>query len=258
MFNSSKMPAKTSTKKKRSGSIGIGQHLDQLQARSSSILIQTLKGDGAVQLAKSRHHAVELTLWSDKIANRREHELFRLAAVEHEYALLSLAQGHYRHAFKGLRLVLELSLQAIYLSVDEIALREWLQNRRDTSWAAITKDEDGIFSKPFAQAFFPELEIHLHHYKGLAKTIYRECSEAVHGNIPTSVPIPDQLIYSKSTAELWHQKSAAAIGVIHFATTMRYLKDFTQTDLTAMEPVLQERLGHIPQIREIFGGPTAS
>jgi len=252
------MPTPRTIKKTSPPTSGISEYLRQLQARSTQILETTLNGDGETLLASSRHHTAELMQWSETLTQHREGELFRLAAIEHEYALLALVQGHYRHAFKGLRLVLELSLQAVHLSVDEVALREWLQNRRDTSWGAITKEEDGVFSKKFAQAFFPELEVHLHHYRGLAKTIYRECSEAVHGNIPRSVPLPHHLVYSKPTTSLWHQKSAAGIGVIHFAASMRYLNDLNETEVMSMEPVLQERLGHIPQVRVKLGGPITS
>jgi len=73
----------------------------------------------------------------------------------------ALAQGHYRHAFKGLSLVLELCLQAVALSANELCLREWPDNRRDTVWGVIVDDANGVFSKQFAHAFFPSLALHV-------------------------------------------------------------------------------------------------
>jgi|JI10StandDraft_1071094.scaffolds.fasta_scaffold187347_2 hypothetical protein len=246
-------PSENETGNERSS--GITAYLEKLQAKCSEIVENSLEGDGAAILASSRHRAVELAAWMEAIGSRKESKLFRLAAIEHEYALLALAQGHYRHAFRGLRLVLELGLQAVYLSKNELMLREWLQNSADTIWAAIIDEESGVFSKRVVLAFFPELEAHLPHYRSLAKSIYRECSESVHGNLPQSTTLPNELAFSGATMRLWHERAEGAMSVIHFAACLRYLKDLCADEISSIEPTLQQRLGHISEIRALLSGP---
>ncbi|HWQ93068.1 MAG TPA: hypothetical protein VN673_15445, partial [Clostridia bacterium] len=183
--------------------------------------------------------------------------LVKVAALEYEFALLALAQGRYRHAFKGLRLVLELCLQAVYLSANELQLREWLDNRADTVWTAIVDPENGIFSKRFARAFFPDIQGHIQHFGELARKVYRECSECVHGNTPKCVPLPSSLGFDQGVFDIWHSKADAVALVAHFALAMRYLSELDKEAVAALEGCLTDRVGHVTEIRERLGGPVA-
>ena len=239
-------------------SFDIETYFRELQKSCGDIVDLSIQGANAEQMASSRQFFLELTAWHHAIAARRESELLRIAALEYDFALLALAQGHYRHAFKGLRLVLELCLQAVTLSANELCLREWLDNRRDTVWSVIIEEQTGIFSKQFSQAFFPELALHVQHYGSLAKSIYRECSECVHGNIPKHVPLPASLAFDQGVFDLWHSKAAILARVAHFSLCLRYLKDLPAGDVATLEPALSERVGHVAEIRSHLGGPATS
>ncbi|HYE33088.1 MAG TPA: hypothetical protein VEH27_16800 [Methylomirabilota bacterium] len=239
----------------KASALAIAEYFGTLQKRCSEILEESVRGSNALSMGRSRQFQLELSTWQQTLSQRRESSLIRTAASEYEFALLALAQGHYRHAFKGLRLVLELCLQSLALSVNELCLREWLDNRRDTVWASILDSDGGVFTRKFAQAFFPELQGHVQHYSGMAQNIYRECSECVHGNVPKHVLLPAALSFDKSVFDLWHDKAVIVARIIHFGLCLRYLADLTESEISNLEPTLSERLGHLPEIRDRLGGP---
>ncbi len=237
-------------------STNITEHLEQLLGRCKSVFASSMAGPNSAILATSHLFTREVGIWHKVLERRRESELLKIAALEYEFALLALTQGYYRHAFKGLRLVLELILQAVYLSAREIQLREWLDHSVDTVWGAIIDENDGVFSKRFAVAFFPGLTQHLSNYRALAKLVYRECSECVHGNTPKEIPLPGCLEFNQETFNIWNAKAGSVSLVAHFALSLRYLRDFPEESLGKLEPCLSDRLGHLEEIRQLLGGPT--
>jgi hypothetical protein len=208
---------------------------------------QSLTESNLTKIAASHRFAQELALWCDLIGDKRELELFQVAGHEYEYSLLALAQGHYRHAFKSLRLVLELILQAVYLSSNELRLREWFSNRVDTSWSAIVDKNEGVFSVRFSKGFFPPFENHAAHYGGMAVLLYRECSECVHGNVPQHIPLPTTIIFDQKTFDLWHSKAETLRLVAHSALALRYFDDMTADKRVK----LGSCLGHLVKVNEI-------
>jgi hypothetical protein len=254
-YAASFMPEITPSSRTQTKPPDILAYLESLRARSNEIFASSVAGGNLSAIAKSYQFGSELSIWAVMLAARREAVLLEIAAHEYGFALLGLSQGHYRHAFKGLRLVLELTLQAVLLSANELRLREWLENRRDTSWAQIV-DENGesVFSTAFAAAFFPGLIRHVENYRSLATKVYRECSECVHGNMPTHVPLPKGLSFDQPTFDLWHAKAETIALVSHFALVVRYLRDLTETERMAIEPALSARLGHVAEIRDALGG----
>lgn len=240
----------------KASGLDIGTYFRQLQSTCGQILDSSLSGTNSARVAVSHQLGRELEVWCKILCHRRESELLKVGTLEYEFALLALAQGHYRHAFKGLRLVLELILQAVYLSMNELRLREWLDNRFDTSWNAIVDQEEGLFSQRVAKAFFPDLTSHVQHYRGLALSVYKECSECVHGNTPKYVPLPSSLQFDQEVFNLWHSKAELVALVVHFALSLRYLNDLLEDELSTLEAFLSDRLGHLNEIRGLLGGPT--
>jgi hypothetical protein len=236
------------------GKLPIQLHYDGLHNQTGSILSSSLLEANAIKLARSHQFVQEIEMWVTVLNNRRESALFKMMAHEYQYALLALAQGHYRHAFKGLRLVLELTLQSVHLSTHEIELREWLQNRKDTIWSALVDRENGVFSIRFARSFFPSLEQHVAYHLALAAQVYRECSECVHGNVPKHIPLPDSLAFSQSSFDLWHAKADIVALLYHFTLAMRYLQELNQADVAKLEATLIARLGHVQELRVALAG----
>jgi hypothetical protein len=230
-------------------------YLEQLLTKSGTVFDLSMTTLNSSKIAASHIFCGEMADWCKVLDQRGEAELLRVATVEYQFALLALAQGHYRHAFKGLRLVLELILQAVSLSTNELLLREWLDNRADTIWSAITDKQEGVFSDRFAKAFFPELIKHVQNYREMATKVYRECSECVHGNTPKCIPLPSCLEFDQEVFDLWHSKASVVALIAHFVLSLRYLLDLAETDVSDLEHFLSDRLGHVEEIRSILGGP---
>jgi hypothetical protein len=239
-------------------SSALQKHYRELHSECAAVMAESICSANEAKVARSHQLAQEIELWLSELGTRRESALLRVAAYEYQFALLALVQGHYRHAFKGLRLVLELTLQSVYLSAHELELREWLENRKDTIWAAVVDDGDGVFSARFVRCFFPTLESQVGPHGAIAKKVYRECSECVHGNIPKHIPLPQSLAFSQAVFDLWHAKADVVALLVHFVLVMRYLQDVPQDSRQKLEVALLSRVGHVQEIRLVLGGPTGS
>jgi hypothetical protein len=237
------------------GPIAIAGVYQSLHDTCGAIVRTSLQPEPAQQVAESHVFLHELERWADAIAPNKERQLLAAAAREYQYALLALAQGLYRQAFKGLRLVLELCLQAVHLSVHQVELQEWLDGRKHTVWNTLMDVDNGVLSIRFARAFFPEFEQDALHHRSLAEQLYRECSECVHGNAQKHIPLPQSLAFSGDSFGLWHRKAKGVALVVTFALAMRYLKDMTPERARTIEHDLLDRLGHITALRRVFGGP---
>jgi len=234
----------------------IATYFNQLHEKCGQILIASTQNANSALVAESLQFATELECWNKILEHRSEAKLLKVATLEYQFALLALSQGHYRHSFKSLRLVLELTLQAVQLSANEIFLREWLDNRIDTNWSSLVDEDNGVFSKRFSNAFFPEITDHVQHHRGLSISIYRECSECVHGNTPKHIPLPLSLEFNQDVFNLWHSKAEVVALILHFALSLRYLTSLTESEIAMLEPFLADRLGHLHEIRGLLGGPT--
>lgn len=223
------------------------EHFARFHTECNVVFQQSNTEPNLSKITKSHEFVEELNLWCELIGDRREVELLRVAQHEYEYSLLILAQGHYRHAFKSLRLVLELSLQAIHLSANELRLREWLSSRVDTSWSTITDKAEGIFSPRFSKGFFPSFEQHVAHYAGMAVLLYRECSECVHGSVQKHIRLPTTIIFDQPTFDLWHSKAEIMRLVVHSALALRYFNDIKLVD----QARISSCLSHLTQVTEI-------
>jgi hypothetical protein len=230
-------------------------HYERLQKKCGEILEETFRVAENVDLqAKSHQLFIELEGWAAAVGAGPEALLFAAVSKELQFALLAVAQGQYREAFKGLRLIIELTLQIVHLSANRLSLLEWLQGRMDTVWNQLIDDENGVLSVRYAKAFFPDLEDSVHHFRALAKALYRECSECVHGNVSQHIIVPDVLEFNQESFTLWHSKADVAGLVSSFALTVRYCLEVGRDSLSTLEAALLDRLGHVPAIRRFLGG----
>jgi hypothetical protein len=202
--------------------------------------------------------STDLDLWNKALSGRAEKVLFASASNEYVLALLNNSQAQYRNAFKSLRLVLELTLQGLYLSAHLVTLNEWLTSHADTSWATLMDNEKGVFSRRYCRAFFPELIDNVGAFKGLSETLYREMSECTHGNVPNRIPLPNVIEFHEETFKLWHEKAETLRYVINFVLTLRYYNELNNDLRAILEPVIIGQLNHIEVIRQAFGGPSSS
>lgn len=229
------------------------KYYEQLHAASGAVLAESFAGSRAEAMAKSHAFIDDLGLWIGELGARPEVHVVQSALREYQFALLALSTGHYRAAFVALRLALELSFAAVQWSANERELREWRLGQRDSNWAALTDNENGILSKQFIRLFSEGLADEAARYRASAVAVYRECSEYVHGNAHTHRSIPAQLVFDNASFDAWQQKASVVRLTISFALAARYLCDLDLPARSRLESMLIDHLGHSIGVRVILG-----
>lgn len=151
------------------------------------------------------------------VADRPEAELMRLAMRELQFGLLAASFAHYRHAYISTRLFMELMLGAIHFSAFEIKLRKWMRNSQDIVWGSLIDKENGPFATSFIAAFSPDFSQHGVQFLAIAETVYRECSEYVHGNMSTHHKPYEPLDFDKAQLIEWADRLRSVRLTILFA-----------------------------------------
>ncbi|MNS10818.1 hypothetical protein D3C72_423410 [compost metagenome] len=208
--------------------------------------------DSNTEFTKAHNYISDFRAIVQALGGRYEAELVDLAIKEYESALFALAMGNYRGAFSGLRLAFEMNLAAIYFSAHEIDYRLWLVKAKDINWAVLVSSDNGVFSAAFANAFRSELNDERLHYQNLALTVYRECSEYVHGNAHTHGILPAGVEYSKEVVSAWCEKASTIQLIIIFAFALRYIQQLGRPALNQVESVMLENLGHLAPVQLVY------
>lgn len=221
----------------------------ELSKTCNSICEMSFKED-LLPTINSNHAIIEdYSVWLSVLADRPERVMFESALREYQLSILANTLGLYNLSFTGLRFFFERTLTGVLFSAKELDLRLWIKGQRDTYWAELCDEEMGLFSHKFYNAFFPALKDEVKHYLAIAKKVYRECSQYVHGNISTQELIPDKLEYSEDRVSEWHTKADTMKDVVLFVFCLRYLPYLTNTQKTRVEQSLLENLGHLEPIR---------
>jgi hypothetical protein len=214
----------------------------------------TADAEAMAEFTKSHNFAAEVESLHAAIATRPEASLLVLATREYQFSLYAAAIGSYRHAHISLRLFLELVLASIYFSAYEIRLRNWLAqtNDSDIKWSVLSDPENGVFSKGFLSAFHPGMESSGKQYLAIATTVYRECSEYVHGNMHTHTQTDHALKYDGETLRAWASRVDAIRLCVIFAYAGRYLSLLEAEGRNQLEGIMVGYLGHLPAIRQVY------
>lgn len=217
-------------------------HYDQLYTATGVVLAASFAGPNASEMAKSHAFISDYALWIDALDKRSEQPVFQSALREYQFALLALCSGHYRAAFAALRLTLELTFAGVQWSANERELREWKLGQRDSNWATLTDRENGILSKQFVTLFSEGLADEATQYLAPAVSVYRECSEYVHGNAHTQRSIPGNLAFDDNLFNAWHEKASVVRLAASFAFAARYLTDIDNTARSRLESMILDHL----------------
>ena len=156
----------------------IEEYLSHLNAESQSIFQKSLKFRN--ELGKAHHYSSCLYEFAENITDSSEKEILKTVSSQLESSTLNACQGMYRQAFSSLRLALEMGLAAAHFSVHKLELHEWLGGRADIKWSALIDENNGVLSKRFADAFFPEFNNDI--------GIYRKKSSEIYRNVKTPQP----------------------------------------------------------------------
>lgn len=232
--------------------IPIREHYTALFEDCRFILNKSLSGEYLDAQIASHHFIADFTQWLNYLSLRPEYVLYKRAIEEYQFALLALTLGLYRQAFTALRLFLELSLAGIYYSANELGLREWLRGDQDIRWSQLIDQNQGVYSKRFARAFFEGLQETTSQYGAIAEAVYRECSEYVHGNAYTHDILPRRIEHNAHAFHDWHDKAKSVRLAVFYGLTLRYIAGLDNGTRDSLEAVILDQLGHIPEVRSIF------
>lgn len=232
----------------------IKDYYHQLHKSCGLIISKSFEVDQKGLHSSNHNYIGDLEKWLKVLEQRPESSMFKAALREYQYALLAVVQGQYRQAFTALRLFVELALGAIHFSANELELRIWLKNQRDIKWTTLIDEENGVYSRKFVSAFYEDLADESAQYGAIAKQVYRECSEYVHGNAHTHQTIHEKLEFVETEYSSWQSKASNARLAVSFALCARYLLTLNQQDRGILELAILDELGHVPTLRALFGG----
>lgn len=211
-------------------------------------------GDVHVALTKALASITALERVLNSVSNKEEYVLYIQALQEVQYSLLSVSIGSYRQAYSSLRLFFELCLAGIEFSSNLRYFKAWALGREDIFWTRLSDPENGVMSKNFCTLFFSELADEAPQFRSLATTVYRECSEFVHGNPKAISTLPETLQFKKETALDWSNKLDTMCLVITFTFSVRYLTELSSEARENVKDRILAQIEYLEPIREILGG----
>ncbi|RZK43379.1 MAG: hypothetical protein EOO90_03725 [Pedobacter sp.] len=232
--------------------MNITDYFKKLNDKSQEIFEQSL--DDSDSLGKTHHLLNCIVEFSDQLSDMHEKELLRSVAGQLESSCLNMTLGLYRQAFSSLRLAFEMGLGVVYFSSNKLEHFEWMKGNADIKWSKLINEDNGVLSKRFSNAFFPELTSIIDEYNEKTSALYRRLSEFVHGNSETWSKSGLQLTLNKPLKKQFYTNFYEVSEIILFVLSCRYLKIMDTATLESME-FIQSELSHIPPIRMLCGGP---
>jgi hypothetical protein len=205
-------------------------------------------------LGKVHDYSTSIQEWIDVISPSQERLMIDHSVEQLEFSCLFLLSGMYRQSFSSLRLALELLFGGVYFSAHKLEYLEWSKGSRDLNWNTISDVENGVLSKRFSDAFFPELSNDVEIQRIESKKIYRQLSEFVHGNYSTWNRAKPSLSINEKLIKEYKEKIYSMSYMSHFLLSMRYLKELQVDNLHKVEIHVMDELQHIDAIRSVFGG----
>ncbi len=236
----------------------IREHYSSILVKSQTALQSLLNDtDRYPKFVAAHNDAEDLDSLERLMAGRTEANMYKLARLEYQHALYAAAFAQYRQAHVSLRLFFELSLSGVLFSAHEIDAHLWLKGQKDSNWGAISSNETGVFSKAFVGAFFEDMKEYCPQYLAMATTVYRECSEFVHGNRSSFDGIDSQIDFHPDIIDSWLDRADTVRLLVKFAFLTRYLPHTNGATRNEFEQMALDNFGTLPPIQAIYAGEPA-
>jgi len=230
----------------------IDDYFNNINTVSQNIFQETIKD--TKNLGKIHHTSAFLYEFSESLFDPDEKELLKTISIQLETSAFNMSLGMYRQAFSSLRLAFEMTLGVVYFSINKLEHNEWLIGKNDIKWAKLIDQDSGILSKRFAIAFFPELTDDIMHTNGVAKELYRELSEYVHGNSETWNNYGITLQKDNDLISKYFHLFEKYTNISLLVLCCRYLKSIDEHSIDAISDFLLEEINECSPIREFLGG----
>lgn len=223
-----------------------------IQEQLQSNMNLSLESANISKIASAQSFIDDYNIWVDWVGKKYNNSLFVLALSEYETSIVFCLQALYKQAFTGLRSCLEHTLFGIQLSTNLYQLLQWKDGKCDVYWSNITDENSGLFSKTYVTAFCPEM-CGLSSLVGtITKSLYRECSEYVHGNYKIAISNTKQFQYNEDMLLGFFEKLENLRYILEFSLFIRFQSEFVHEDISMFEPQLIEYLGHLQEINDFL------
>lgn len=220
----------------------------------STKAFEDLKSDATLfpEFTKVHNFSEDYEKLSNCLVGRPEKQMLDLASQEFQFALYSVAIAQYRNANRALRLFLEMSLASILYSAHEIDIRRWQKGQLDIVWQNICSPDNGVYSKSFISAFWPDMKEYGPEHLAMAQKLYRECSEYVHGNLQSFDGTDAGIKFDSTQLASWMERADTARLTLLFAFLARFLPLLAKEHRDALEQIALENFGHLPAVQAIY------
>ncbi|UZO81714.1 hypothetical protein NBT05_04405 [Aquimarina sp. ERC-38] len=232
--------------------MNIKDYLKRLNNNSQEIFNKSIHD--TENLGRAHHYSSFIGEFSNYVFDKNEERMILTVAIQLESASFNLIYGMYREAFSSLRLAFELGLGAIHFSIHKLEQNEWMKGENDIKWSKLIDNENGVLSKRFCNAFFPEASEYIEDYNDKSRNAYRRMSEFVHGNYETWSKSGLKLKFDPQLKKDYFELNSDISKILIFMLCCRYLKSLTQENKESISEFLLEELRHISPVREYLGG----
>lgn len=217
--------------------------------------IDLLNSSGKLDaLSKCIAFTDDLHKWVSHCDILKDYILVKEAQTECINSIYMCAQGFYKEAITTMRQFFEHMLFAILLSTNDYRYRLWQVGRYDMSWTQIVDDQNGLFGKQFISIYAGDLdEVRSVELITIAKNVYRECSEYVHGNFEKLSTLPDNLLFDESAVKRYIEYFESIKYLICMALFIRFRHILNEPEtIVALEPIISDNLGTLPEVQQLF------
>jgi hypothetical protein len=232
--------------------MNVNQYYSALKVETEKIFLESSNENTAQNTA---HDLItNLQVWYT-ILNKEDSSTMLINSIEElDISCLQMMQGLYRGAFSSLRLSLEMLTGSVYFSAHNIEYKEWEKGSKDLIWATISCKENGVLSKRFAEAYFPELKDEIGDFSNRVKSLYRSLSEMVHGNYSTWNYDKPSLSFNSDINNIYNKYAKEYNELSNYILSLRFINTLTVDEISELEPHLLDSLEHVTQIRIKIGG----
>lgn len=225
---------------------------EEVKKTIESTVKNSFSYDKSNRLSESFSFVNDYEFWIELLINNKEVSLYKSALNEYIVGHILLIEGFYKQAFMCLRCFLEQTLFGVKLSINHLDVRNWLNDKKDVTWASIKDNESGLFSDSYLLAFFPGSEEYSEQYQKMAKDVYRECSEFVHSNFHTH-NLSEDLLFKKEAFDLWMDKTKVIQCIIVFSLFVRFNDLLTTKEIIKnSESIVMDKIGYISSISSFY------
>ena len=196
----------------------------------------------------------DLNTWISYCERFQDMILVKEAQGEGIKSILLCMQGFYKEAMMTLRRFVEHMLFAIWLSTNDYLYRMWKRGKFDMSWAQIVDREKGVFAKDFINCYAPDID----DARGLellviAKDIYRECSEYVHGNYNKLIILSNNMNYDGKMVQRYLDVFENVKYLLSMSLLIRYRDILNEgTNLSMLESIIMDNLGILSEVQLLY------